>query len=134
MSKFAMILVPSTVNSKGNLTAKVKDPKSTKSVNVRLKPIEIRQYLEKQLKTQWVEAHGEQAVTFDGLMEWTAEAKPTLSLEGLELVQSMRIQRDENNNPVVDETGVPVLIPQEVINPETNAVVGQWHTLVAAEE
>ena len=65
------------------------------------------------------------------MLDWATETNAAVRLEGVRVEPLFRFKRDANENPVIGEDGLPVLVPQEVINPETGAVTGQWHTIVA---
>lgn len=124
-----MILIPTRVSTTGKLYCKVKDAKSQQMFNVRLKDIEVLQYLGSKPKSLWAEA--KEDGTYANMLEWADDTKSAIRLEGVRVEPLFRFKRDANDNPVIGEDGLPVLVPQEVINPETGAVTGQWHTIVA---
>jgi hypothetical protein len=126
---YKMILIPTRVSTTGKLYCKVKDAKSQQMFNVRLKDIEVLQYLGSKPKSLWAEA--KEDGTYANMLEWADDTKSAIRLEGVRVEPLFRFKRDANDNPVIGEDGLPVLVPQEVINPETGAVTGQWHTIVA---
>ena len=126
---YKMILIPTRVSTTGKLYCKVKDAKSQQLFNVRLKDIEVLQYLGSKPKSLWAEAKEEG--TYANMLEWADETKSAIHLDGVRVEPLFRFKRDVNDNPVIGEDGLPVLVPQDVINPETGAVTGQWHTIVA---
>ena len=126
---YKMILIPTRVSESGKLYCKVKDATSPQLFNVRLKDIEVLQFLGSKPKSLWAEAKetGEYAT----MLDWATETNAAVRLEGVRVEPLFRFKRDANDNPVSGEDGLPVLVPQDVINPETGAVTGQWHTIVA---
>ena len=126
-----MMLIPTTVSDKKKFYFKAKHASSTRLFNVRLTALEVVQYLNKkpsELKL-WVEA--QESSEFTTAMEWACETEAYEVLgEGIELFPLTRMKRDENGNPVMGDDGNPIIVPQEVTNPETGEVTGQFHTLI----
>jgi|TARA_R100001510_G_C7647534_1_gene204860 hypothetical protein len=128
---YKMILIPTRVSTGGKLYCKVKAAQSQQLFNVRLSDIEVLQYLGSKPKSLWAEA--KETGEYDTMLDWADETKSAIHLSGVRVEPLFRFKRDANDNPVIGDDGLPVLIPQEVINPETGAVTGQWHTIVATE-
>jgi len=127
---YKMILIPTRVSTGGKLYCKVKDAKNNKVFNVRLNPMEVLQYLKGKPKSLWAEA--QESGEYPDMLSWATETDSYFQLEKVRVEPLFRQQTDANDNPVIGEDGFAVLVPQEVINPTTGAVTGQWHTIVEA--
>lgn len=129
---YKMILIPTRVSTGGKLYCKVKDAKNQQVFNVRLNTMEVLQYLGSKPTSLWAEA--KETGEYTDMLTWATETNSVIRLNDVRVEPLFRRQRDANDNPIFGEDGSPILVPQEVINPETGAVTGQWHTILEVEK